>query len=259
LNTLLARIEQTVDRERSFLAHASHELRTPLALLRTELELALRRPREAAELREAIESVASEVDRLERLVDDLLLLAQSGEGSLEVRPETMAASDLLGAVAARFAPALEEDGRRLDVQPSDLPLRGDRRLLHRAVTNLVANAWEHGAGTVRLGVRPRGSEVEVVVGDSGAGIDPQLRSRLTQRFVRGPGSSGAGLGVAIVAAIAQAHGGSCGVRRENGSTEAWISLPATPTKDDATEHDTTNGAVTTAGATRERQESGHAG
>jgi signal transduction histidine kinase len=110
LNELLARIEDTLERERSFVAHASHELRTPLALLRTELELALRRPRDATELRAAIGSAAAEVDRLERLAEDLLLLAQAGEGGLQVHVQTVAVAELFGTLEARFTPAFEKAG-----------------------------------------------------------------------------------------------------------------------------------------------------
>jgi signal transduction histidine kinase len=225
LNALLARVEDTLERERSFVAVASHELRTPLALLRTELELALRRPRDAADLRDAIRSAAAEVDRLERLAEDLLVLAESGEGGLQVHRETVAASDLFASVAARFAPALEEGARRLDVEPTDVVLLADRRLLQQALTNLVANALEHGAGPVCLAVRDDGESVELVVTDTGPGPDPELLDRVTDRFVRGPASSGAGLGLSIVAAIADAHGGASGVGRVAGRTEAWVSLP----------------------------------
>jgi signal transduction histidine kinase len=225
LNELLARVEDTLERERSFVAHASHELRTPLALLRTQLELALRRPRSMTELRAAIQSTATEVDRLERLSEDLLLLAQSGEGGLPVHRETVAISNLFAAVAARFSHALEEYGRGIDVVPTGVRVDADRQLLQQAMTNLVANALEHGGGTVRLDVRERESDVELVVSDRGAGVEPDLADRAQERFVRGAASSGAGLGLSIVTAIAEAHGGASGVRRAGDDTEAWVSIP----------------------------------
>lgn len=229
LNQLLARVEDTLDRERAFVAHASHELRTPLALLRTELELALRRPRDAAELRTAIGSAVTEVDRLERLAEDLLVLAQSGERGLPVHLETVAVADLFHSVVARFTASLEESGRGVDVARTGALVRADRRLLQQALTNLVANALEHGEGNVCLEARDREGDVEVVVSDSGAGIDPDLLVRASDRFVRGPGSSGAGLGLSIVAAIAQAHGRTSGVRRIGGATEAWVRVPRAST------------------------------
>jgi two-component system OmpR family sensor kinase len=227
LNELLARVEDSRERERSFVAHASHELRTPLALLRTELDLALRRPRDVAELRAAIESTADEVDRLERLSEDLLLLAQSGEGRLPLHAETVAVSEPLGSVVARFTPAFEKAGRQVEVEPTDAVVLADRRLLQQAVTNLVANALEHGGGSVCLRALVGHDATELTVSDSGAGVDPQVLERATDRFVRGAASRGAGLGLSIVAAIAGAHGGGCGLRRRDGRTEAWLSIPVT--------------------------------
>ena len=228
LNQLLARVEDTLDRERSFVAHASHELRTPLALLRTELELALRRPREAPALRTAIASAAVETDRLERLAEDLLLLAQSGESGLRVHLETWPVSENVAAVVARFAAAFDTAGRHLESGSTDSVLHADRRLVQQALTNLVANALEHGEGTVRLEAREQGAAVELVVVDEGAGLDPDLGERATDRFVRRPASTGAGLGLSIVTAIAEAHGGGSGVRRVDGRTEAWLALPSAP-------------------------------
>lgn len=226
LNELLARVEETLERERSFVAHASHELRTPLALLHTELELALRHPRGTPELRESVRSAAAEVDRLERLAEDLLLLAQLGDTGLPVQTETVELAGLLDSVAARFAPALREDGRRLETRPTDAVVRGDRRLLHQALTNLVANAWQHGQGPVCLRVQRRGASVEVAVADAGPGLDQAVDGHEADRFVRRSGSSGAGLGLAIVAAIAEAHAGTSGFRRRSDGAEGWIAVPA---------------------------------
>jgi two-component system, OmpR family, sensor kinase len=224
LNALLARVEKTLDRERSFVAHASHELRTPLALLRTELELAVRRPRSASELEGAVRSATVEVDRLVRLTEDLLLLAQAGESGLALHVEDVAAADLLGEVGARFGPAFSAAGRGLVVDPGDAVLRGDRGRLTQAVTNLVGNALEHGGGEVRLGTREHEGHVDLVVSDEGAGFTPEMLERGAERFVRGPSSSGSGLGLAIVATIAHAHGCESGVRNLVEGAEAWISV-----------------------------------
>lgn len=227
LNGLLGRVEATLERERSFVASASHELRTPLALLRTELELALRRPRSAEELVDAVRSAQAEVDRLERLTEDLLLLAQAGEGKLPVHAETVPVSVLYAIVEARFAKAAAASGRRVEVPPSDLAVRADRRQLEQAVTNLVANALAHGRGVVRLEALARGGFVELVIADAGAGFGPDLLVRGMDRFVRGQSSEGAGLGLAIVATVAEANAGTAGLRDVEGGAEAWLRLPAT--------------------------------
>jgi signal transduction histidine kinase len=226
LNELLARVEATLERERSFVAHASHELRTPLALLRTQLELAVRRPRPAAELEEAICSARVEVDRLERLSEDLLLLAQADEAGLALHVDDILVDDLLAEVGARFAAAFSRAGRRLVVASDGGVVRGDPGRLTQALTNLVGNALEHGSGDVALEARQCDGHVELVVRDRGGGFTPELLERGTERFVRGPTSSGSGLGLAIVSAIAQAHEGSVGLHNLDGGVEVRVSIPA---------------------------------
>jgi signal transduction histidine kinase len=111
LNELLARLEATLARERRFFADASHELRTPLALMKTELELALRRTRSPEELRAALESAAEETDRLSQLAEDLLVIARSDQGRLPLRTARLGAGGLLGGVADRYAQRARDSGR----------------------------------------------------------------------------------------------------------------------------------------------------
>jgi signal transduction histidine kinase len=226
LNAMLGRLEAGLERERRFVADASHELRTPLALLRAELELALRRPRAADELGEALRSAAGEVDRLTRLAEDLLVLARLEEGGLPLRRETLSAAELLETVARRFARRADEAGRSLRVEVgSDLRFVGDRLRLEQALGNLVDNALTHGAGTVCLAAAQQDGTVELRVSDEGAGFPPDFVGRAFDRFsrsdgVRGGGSTG--LGLSIVDAIARAHGGSAGA--SNATVE--IRVPA---------------------------------
>ena len=228
LNELLGRVEATLERERSFVAHASHELRTPLALLRTELELAVRRPRRSEELVGAIDSARDELDRLERLAEDLLLLAQAGEGQLTVHREPVDVAGLLAETRARFAGAAVTAGRRIEVAPAEgvgvVP--ADRRQVQQALTNLVANALEHGGGTVRVAAQAVDDQVRLVVSDEGDGFGEDMLARGDERFARDPRSTGAGLGLSIVAAVAAAHGGSHGRRDLHPGAEAWLTLPA---------------------------------
>lgn len=230
LNALLARVEATLERERSFLAIASHELRTPLALLRTELELAVRRPRPTGELVEAIESARGEVGRLQRLAEDLLLLVQAGEDRLPSHPEVVSPAkafaevrDELGATAARAGRSIV-----VDHDPVSGDVWADAGQLRQALTNLVGNALGHGSGEVRLSTRSDGERVALVVTDQGPGFDDDVLPRATGRFVRRAGSDGAGLGLAIVAAVAEANAGVVGVANVAGGTEAWIAVPSAP-------------------------------
>jgi two-component system, OmpR family, sensor kinase len=229
LNELLARVEATLERERSFIAHASHELRTPLALLRTELELAVRRPRPADELTDAIRSAGHEVDRLQRLTEDMLLLAQVGEQRLDVQLTHVPAAQALGEVRDHFARAAAESGRSIEIGTAEGDVEADRGLLGHALSNLVDNALEHGVGDIRLSARADPGAVTFVVSDRGPGFDAALLDHITERFVRGPRSGGAGLGLAIVAAIAAAHGGSLDVANLPHGAETRLCLPSTGT------------------------------
>ena len=226
LNAMLARLEAALERERGFVADASHELRTPLASLKTELELALRRDRTEDELRRALRSASEETDRLSRLADDLLVLARSDRGTLPLRVEAVRAKELLDGVAASFRTSGHDV--RVDV-PDGLELHGDRLRLEQALGNLVANAATHGDGAVTVSARPLNGTVELHVEDEGDGLPPGFAERAFERFTRADqarAGGGVGLGLAIVAAIARAHGGRAGFTPRETGTDAWISLPA---------------------------------
>ena len=222
LNAMLERLEAGLARERRFVADASHELRTPLALLKAELELALRRPRSPEELEAALRSAAEEAERLVRLAEDLLVLASAEEGGLRLRPAQIDAAELLHTVAGRFA----RDGRAIELEASTTTLTGDRLRLEQVLGNLVDNALRHGDGTVRLEATPDGLRVT----DEGEGFPPAFLPRAFERFSRADearGRGSAGLGLAIVEAIARAHGGTATARNlEGGGAEVAISLPA---------------------------------
>ena len=226
LNEMLARLEAALERERGFVAEAGHELRTPLALLRAELDFALHHAESETELREALREASVETDRLVQLAGDLLLIASSDRGSLRLRPERLSARDLLRSVGTRFAWRAQEAARPLEVEaPEELAFTGDRLRLEQALGNLVENALRHGEGAVRVQARSVDGRVELHVVDEGAGLPADFLPRAFQRFSRADESrtgGGAGLGLAIVAAIAGAHGGSA----HADGRDIWISLPA---------------------------------
>ena len=228
LNEMLGRLELALERERRFVADASHELRTPLALLRTELELALRRPRSNEELEQAVRSAAEEADRLSQLAEDLLVLAQADEGKLSLRREQMSAADVLGRMRNRFAAKAAGAARALGIEtvPPDLELFADRARIEQALGNLVDNALRHGRGEVVVAaVRSEGG-VEIHIRDQGHFPD-DLRPHALERFARADtarGGSGAGLGLAIVDVIARSHGGSLHVG-DGVATDVWLALP----------------------------------
>jgi heavy metal sensor kinase len=231
LNEMLGRLESALARERDFVADAGHELRTPLALLRTELELALRHAESDAELREAVRRSAEEVDRLTQLADDLLLIAGSERGKLPLRLEPVPTSELLASVARRFEWRADEAGRSVQAVPTDgIRVRGDRIRLEQALGNLVDNSLRHGGGRVRLEAMQVDGVVELHVADEGAGFPPEFLEAAFERFSRPDAAragGGAGLGLAIVRTIADAHDGEThAANREHGGADVWLVLPA---------------------------------
>jgi two-component system, OmpR family, sensor kinase len=229
LNEMLSRLEASLEHERRFVADASHELRTPLALLKAELEVALRRKRTHAELKEALRSASEETDRLTLLAEDLLLIARSDAGELRLRREPVPAAEVLGVVAERFSPLAGGLGRPLDVMPPNgLVLDADPMRLEQALENLVSNALAHGGGRVVLSARRRSGLVELHVQEEGSGFPPAFISGAFDRFSRSDESrsgGGSGLGLSIVQLIANAHGGAVGAEnRAAGGADVWIAV-----------------------------------
>ena len=229
LNEMLARLEAALAHERRFVADASHELRTPLALLKAELDLALRRRRTRDELEQALHSASEETDRLTRLAEDLLLIARSDAGGLPIRRQPVPAAQVLEVVASRFSGLARERERPLEVLPPDgLVLDADPTRLEQALGNLVENALEHGRGPIALSARPRGDLVELHVVDSGQGFPQEFIASAFDRFSRSDearSGGGSGLGLSIVELIARAHGGATGVEnRAGGGADVWIAV-----------------------------------
>jgi two-component system OmpR family sensor kinase len=228
LNEMLGRIGDGLARERRFVADASHELRTPLALLKTELELALRRARTTQELEAAIRAAAQDTERLSRIADDLLLLARAERGRVPLRLEPVDVADVFDSVATRFRPRAELDGRELTVAAGDpLVVEADRVLLEQALGNLVDNAFNHGGGRITLQAKRRGGFAELHVLDEGRGFSADLLERAFERFSRGTKTEtdGSGLGLAIVETIADAHEGDAqAANADGGGADVWITL-----------------------------------
>ena len=230
LNEMLERLEHALERERGFVAEAGHELRTPLALLRAELDYALRHADTEKELREAVRAASDETDRLAQLADGLLLIASSDQDKLRLRREPLAVADVLASVRNRFLWRADEAGRTVEVDaPDGLEVDADRLRLEQALGNLVDNALRHGEGTVVLGGRAVDGAIELHVGDAGPGFPEDFLPRAFERFSRPDESrarAGAGLGLAIVDAITLAHGGRAHAENSSaGGADVWMALP----------------------------------
>ena len=227
LNEMLARMRDSYERERRFVADASHELRTPLAVLKAELEGTLRREGLPAETRESLGAALAETDQL---ADDLLLIARSGYKGLEVNPETVNVRELLEQARHRFSERAGSQGRAIELDaPPSLEADLDPLRLRQAIGNLVDNALRHGSGPVELSARSHDGAVEIDVSDEGAGFPDELATEAFERFTRGDSArtrGGAGLGLAIVSAIAGAHGGSAEILDgDRGRTTVRLRLP----------------------------------
>jgi signal transduction histidine kinase len=210
-NHMLDRLQDAFARERSFAADASHELRTPLTAVRGQIEVLARSPAPSREdIATTAARVETEIARMDRLVDDLLLLARSDEGIADRTEEIEPAVFIPEAVAGLA------HGSRRRVEVHGIPdgtLRGDPDRLAQVLGNLVRNALEHTGpdGLVAVSAVAAGHRLRVFVDDDGPGIPPGERTRVFDRFHRGTAararSGGSGLGLAIARAIVEAHGG----------------------------------------------------
>jgi signal transduction histidine kinase len=217
LNGMLDRLEDAAERERRFVATASHELRTPLANLRAELDLALRKGRSREDLELAVESATEETERLIRLAEDLLVLARAGGAAgLPLRREDVAIGEIVSDTVAGFGSRARESDVELLVDLIATPtVRADPVRIRQAVGNLLENALRHTprGGTVTVRVSEARDGVAVSVDDSGPGIGTA-------------GGSGDGLGLSIVRAIAEAHGGGVWIGEADlGGARVTIHLP----------------------------------
>jgi signal transduction histidine kinase len=229
LNEMLERLDAAFVRERAFVSDASHELRTPLAILRTELEIALRGERRRDDLEAAVRSAADETIRLSELAESLLVIARADQGRLPIRRSDLHADDLLETLARRFGPRARAEGRVVRVEPAPgVELRGDGARIEQALGNMVENALRHGRGQVTLSAAAVNGNVELHVRDAGPGFPPEFLPNAFERFSRadeGRTGGGTGLGLAITAAIAGAHGGRARAANGAAGADVWLELP----------------------------------
>jgi two-component system OmpR family sensor kinase len=231
LNEMLERLRRSFERERRFVADASHELRTPVAVIKAELETALRAGGHDPQVREALVASVEECDHLAQLAEDLLVVARGTEAGLPVRPESLDLSELLDRVRGRFADRARERGRSIRVEAENGELvYADELRLRQALGNLLDNALRYGGGEIVLRSRRAAAGLELDVSDEGTGFAPDFAERAFERFARGDLArtrDGTGLGLSIVRAIAQGHGGRAEIVPGAGAT-VRIWLPAGP-------------------------------
>ncbi len=235
LNLMLDRLEAAVERERRFVADASHELRTPLANLKAELDLALRRARSPAELVEALQSASEETDRLSQLAEDLLMLASADGGRLPMRLEDVDVSGLVRETVGSFEGRAATLGLALEASVEDgVRARIDGARIRQAVGNLIDNALRQtpAGGRVTVEMSARSGIISIAVADTGVGFETGYLPRAFEAFSRADESrsraaGGAGLGLAIVRAIVEAHRGSVEAsNKDDGGALVVFRVPA---------------------------------
>jgi len=227
-NTMLDRLESAFATQRHFLDDAGHELRTPITIVRGHLELMGEDPADRAD---TVSLVTDELDRMARIVDDLMVLARAGRPDFLTPDEVLVADLVLDTVAK--ARVLGDRHWTVGAAP-DVVVVADSQLLVQALLQLATNAVQHtGPGDrIEVGAAAHAGSLRLWVADSGVGVDPADLERIFDRFARGGGdrsarSGGAGLGLAIVRAIAEAHGGTITVdSTPSGGATFTLVLPA---------------------------------
>jgi signal transduction histidine kinase len=234
LNAMLGRLEAAFDRERRFVDDASHELRTPLAVLKAELDLARSRSRTNQELQAAVRSAAEEADRLTALAETLLVFSRAEGGRMPLHRQQARLDELLQDACSALAVPAAAAGVDVHVVPHGVTAFVDPVRVRQAVENVVSNALRHTprGGQVRVSATRDGDTVRLTVEDTGAGFDPAFLPSAFDPFARGPAEKagsgpGAGLGLAIVRATAEAHDGrAAAANRPEGGARVTLFLHA---------------------------------
>jgi signal transduction histidine kinase len=230
LNSMLDRLALSFDAQRRFVANASHELRSPLTVIRSEAEVALANPDpDLDEMRAMAESVVHASRRTEALLASLLILARSQRGLLRSEPVDLTA--VVERVAGDAERAAADERVRLRVELDAATVEGDAALLERLVANLLENAvrYNRPGGFVDVSTREGIASAELRVENSGPPVDREAAARLAEpfeRLQREADARGAGLGLSIVRAVSEAHGGSLLIEpREEGGLVVSVRLP----------------------------------
>jgi signal transduction histidine kinase len=234
LNSLLDRLQDARDREQRLLDDASHELRTPLSILKAELDLTLSRAREPEELEAALRSASEETDRLARLAEDLLVLSRARAGGFRIHRMNTSLQVLLGRACAGHQARARDRGARIEYAAPAVDIPVDPMRVRQALDNLLDNAIRYGpetGGLIRVDATVSGEVATVRMENAGPGFGGLLPEAF-KPFVRGGSEvashSGAGLGLAIVQAVARAHGGTATAENVPGGARVTMTLALDP-------------------------------
>lgn len=235
LNDMLARLEHSFGAVRRFSADAAHELRTPLTILKGEIEVALSSSPAPDEIRQTLASCLEEVNRLNSVVEDLLLMARMEGNALSAGPSRVNLAEVLHDAAPALSELAARAGNRCTIAPAPpLWVEGYDSLLFRLVFNLAENAIKYtpSGGRIEVTLKQQDGSAVLQVEDNGPGIAPEAQEHIFDRFYRGDPSregSGTGLGLALVRAIIQLHQGQIHLSSELGKGSCFrVTLPLAP-------------------------------
>jgi len=235
-NAMIGRLETSFAHVNEFSSHVAHELKTPLAIVRGEVELALQEPRDILEYQRVLAVSLEEVDRLIRIIKDLLLLARLDYNPDVFSFEKINLKDFLAEIHEYTHILCAEKGvtSGLAVPGADCFVRADRVHLRRLFLNLIHNAvkFTPPGGDIRIHMATRGNDVRIAVSDTGPGISPADQEKIFEKFFRAHDAKtapGTGLGLSIARSIARAHQGRIDVQSISGQGSTFtVSLPLAP-------------------------------
>lgn len=236
LNSTFAQLEAAFAQQKQFTADASHELRTPIAVLISEAQTALARPRTAAEYRETIEACLATAQQMRRLTESLLDLARLDAGAATLTRQPVDLAALASACVEQLRSLAAPRRVAIQTQLAPAPCSGDPDRLTQLITNLLTNAihYNREGGTVQISTGPERGGAKLAVADTGQGIAPEDLPHIFERFYRADKARARsegrfGLGLAICKAIVQAHGGTIEVSSQPGQGSVFtVWLPAQP-------------------------------
>lgn len=231
---MMDRIEYAFEKEKQFTSDASHELRTPISVILAEADYASGHTEDGEKMKDALDVISRQAGKMSRLVSELLLLARSDKGTLQLHPEPFD----LGELGEIVLSTMEDKAREREITLSlkamnGLVVEADQGIITRVIINLVSNAISYGreGGWVILRITSVDNNAVIEVEDNGIGISQEHLDRIWDRFyqvdaARSPDSSGAGLGLAIVRESVEAHGGNVSVESMEGQGSIFrVSIP----------------------------------
>jgi signal transduction histidine kinase len=237
INRLLDRVEEAMERQRRFVGGITHDIRTPLTIIKGDIEVALMQERTARSYREVLESNLEEVERIGKLVEDLLTLSRGNRGDLNLRVRGVHLDMLLREIRRQYQEAAAAKDITLSLYlEEEVEMEGDTDRLRQVLVNLVENALHYtpAGGKIELSLFQEENTARILVRDTGVGIETQDLPHIFEPFYRGAQQSnyqGYGLGLAICQHIVSAHGGTIRVESQvgpEGGTTFFVTLPLRP-------------------------------